>query len=50
MCSGQLLPQGVKSSHYKNTIMKLTPVLTSVTVSKDFEGLSFQVMVHQSVL
>ena len=47
--TGQLLPQGVKSSRYKNTIMILTPVLTSVIVLKDFDGLSIEVTVHQTV-
>ena len=41
------LPRGVKHSRYKNMILKLTPLLTTLTIIK---GLSFEVNVHQSLL
>ena len=41
------LPRGVKHSRYKNMILELTPLLTTLTIIK---GLSFEVRVHQSLL
>ena len=41
------LPRGVKHSRYKNMILKLTPLLTTLTIIK---GLSFEVRVHQRLL
>ena len=41
------LPLGVKHSRYINIILKLTPLLTTVTIIK---RLSFEVRVHQRLL
>ena len=41
------LPLGVKHSRYINMILKLTPLLTTVTIIK---RLSFEVRVHQRLL
>ena len=41
------LPRSVKHSRYKNMILKLTPVITTLTIIKE---LSFEVRVHQTLL